>query len=128
MDFQALVFKLDYLRRLLVALNIDDSIVELVGQAYTMLLDLDRLNQEDVGAAPRASIVKNGRRGRPSFDVKEELTYLLEQGFKVSDISKVVGVSQRTIYIYIYIYIYIIFKSPLNIKQKQDLIIKYILY
>jgi hypothetical protein len=37
-------------------------------------------------------VVNCGRRGRPSFDIKErQLSFLVEKGFKVADISKVIG-------------------------------------
>ena len=45
-DFQTLQLKLDNLQRLLVNLEVDDSIVEMVGQASKMLFDLDETNQE----------------------------------------------------------------------------------
>ena len=45
-DFQILQLKRDYLQRLLVNLEVDDSIVEMVGQASKMLFDLDETNQE----------------------------------------------------------------------------------
>jgi hypothetical protein len=37
MDFQMLAMKLDYLQRLLVGLNVDDSIVVMVGQALSVM-------------------------------------------------------------------------------------------
>ncbi|CAB3995642.1 uncharacterized protein LOC110052565 [Paramuricea clavata] len=89
--------KLDYLQRLLVGLNVDDSVVAMVGQAYSVLNELDNADEE-LEMRSTASTVRTGRCGRPSFDVKrEQLVYLLEQGFKVSDISKIVGVCQRTV-------------------------------
>ena len=45
-DFQILQLKRDYLQRLLVNLEVDDCIVEMVGQASKMLFDLDETNQE----------------------------------------------------------------------------------
>ena len=45
-DFQTLQLKLDNLQRLLVNLEVDDCIVEMVGQASKMLFDLDETNQE----------------------------------------------------------------------------------
>ena len=37
MDFQVLAMKLDYLQQLLVGLNMDDSIVAMVGQAFSVM-------------------------------------------------------------------------------------------
>ena len=97
MDFQVLAMELDYLQRLLVGLNVDDSVVAMVGQACSVLNELDNADEE-LEMRSTASTVRTGRRGRPSFDVKrEQLVYLLEQGFKVSDINKIVGVCQRTV-------------------------------
>ena len=39
-----------------------------------------------------------GERGRPSFQIpKEQLSFLLEQGFKVQEVSSILGVGKRTI-------------------------------
>ena len=39
-----------------------------------------------------------GERGRPSFQIpKEQLSFLLEQGFKVQEVSSILGVGNRTI-------------------------------
>ena len=37
MDFQVLAMKLDYLQQLLVGLNMDDSIVAMLGQAFSVM-------------------------------------------------------------------------------------------
>ena len=99
-DFQVLLLRLDYLQRLLVNLNIDDSITENVGRAYNILFNLNQIRQGHAieGGRNTAPIVNSGRRGRPTYDIKEEqLSFLLENGFKVADMSKVIGVSQRTV-------------------------------
>jgi hypothetical protein len=63
----------------------------MVGQACSVLNELDNAD-EVLEMRLTALTVRTGRRGRRSFDVKrEQLVYLLEQGFKVSDISKIVG-------------------------------------
>ena len=94
-DFQVLLLKLDYLQRLLVGLNVDDNIVAMVGHAYNII---DEMDKSDVEPVVEALKIRTGHCGRPTFDVKaEQLLYLLEQGFKVFDISKIVGVSQRTV-------------------------------
>ena len=39
-----------------------------------------------------------GERGRPSFQIpKEQLSFLLEQGFKVQEVSSILGVGKQTI-------------------------------
>ena len=44
-DFQTVMCKLDYLQRLVVNLDLDDSLSEMVGAAYTLMSDIDRRNQ-----------------------------------------------------------------------------------
>lgn len=99
-DFQPLMFKMDYLQRLMVNLDVDESTVDMVGQAYSMLQVVSNRGNgnSDAESPGTAALVRSGARGRPSFDIKEEqLQYLVEQGFKVSDISKIVGTSTRTV-------------------------------
>ena len=97
-DFQRLLLKLDYLQRLLINLDVDDSVVERVQQASNILFNLDQANNGNPECSETVPVVNCGRRGRPSFDIKEDqLSFLVEKGFKVADISKVIGVSQRTI-------------------------------
>ena len=85
-----MVLKLDYLQRLLVGLNVDDAIIAMVGYAYNII---DEMDKSDIEPVIEACKIKIGRHGRPTFDVKrEQLLYLLEQGFIVPDISKIVGV------------------------------------
>ena len=98
-DFQILQLKRDYLQRLLVNLEVDDCIVEMVGQASKMLFDLDETNQEQENLESRTTVpvVNTRRRGRPAFDIKEEqVTFLLEHGFKVAEIANMKGASKRT--------------------------------
>ena len=91
-DFQRLLLKLDYLQRLLVNLDVDDSVVERVQQASNILFNLDQANNGNPECSETVPVVNCGRRGRPSFDIKEDqLSFLVEKGFKVADISKVIG-------------------------------------
>ena len=86
-DFQPIVFKLDFLQRIAVGLDVDELVTELIGHAYRMLVEIDQ-----------APLNSRGQRGRPSYEISEEqLHFLLEQGFKVCDISKILGVSARTV-------------------------------
>ena len=41
-DFQPIVFKLDFLQRITVSLDVDDVVTELVGLAYSMLVEMDQ--------------------------------------------------------------------------------------
>lgn len=79
----------------MVNLGTDDFVVEMISLAYRMLVEID-CNQTISGY--RASLSTPGERGRPSYDIREEqLSYLLEQGFTVRDISNILGVSIRTV-------------------------------
>ena len=83
------------MQRITVSLDVDDVVTELVGIAYSMLVDMDQRNH--VNCAYQASLNSSGERGRPSFEITEEqLLFLLEQGFQVGDISNILGVSART--------------------------------
>ncbi|CAH3188561.1 unnamed protein product, partial [Porites lobata] len=95
-DFQPIVFKLDFLQRIAVGLDVDELVTELIGHAYRMLVEIDQRNL--VNYAYQAPLNSGGQRGRPSYEISEEqLHFLLEQGFKVCDISKILGVSARTV-------------------------------
>ncbi|CAB3997955.1 Hypothetical predicted protein, partial [Paramuricea clavata] len=98
-DYQELMLKLDFLQRLLVNMNLDDSICANVGEAYNILFNMEQMEHqsrqelqtrsEENNAARQVS---RASRGRPSYDIKEEqLSFLLEKGFKVSEISKIIG-------------------------------------
>ena len=90
-DYQEVMLKLDFLQRLLVNMNVDDSICANVGEACNILFDMEHQSQRNESNAARK--VSQGNRGRPSYDIKEEqLSFLLR--FKVSEISKIFGVSQ----------------------------------
>ena len=80
------VLRLEYLQRFVVNLDIDDGVTEIICTAYRSIIRYT------------APLARSGRKGRPSFDVSEEqLSFLLEQGFKVATISNVLGVSVRTV-------------------------------
>ena len=77
-------------------MNVDGSICAKVGEACNILFDMEHQSQRNESNAARQVSQRN--RGRPSYDIKEEqLSFLLEKGFKVSEISKIFGVSKRTI-------------------------------
>ena len=98
-DFQPVILKLDYLQRLVVRFEVDDNVMEMVRMAYQMLVEIDENKHINCSSAGyRASLNMNGQRGRPSYDIMEEqLSFLLEQGFKVLDVSNILGVSVRTV-------------------------------
>ena len=69
-DFQPIVFKLDFLQRIAVNLDVDDVVTELVGLAYSMLVEMDQKNY--VNCAYQAPLNSSGKRGRPSYEITEE--------------------------------------------------------
>ena len=95
-DVQLLVCKVDFLQRMLVNLDIDDVITETVGRARSLLVEIERTENSYGGYS--ASVQHDGGRGRPSYLIsKEQLSYLIEQGFKLQEIGTMLGVSCRTV-------------------------------
>ena len=98
-DYQELMLKLDFFQHLLVNMNVDDSICANVGEACNILFDMEHQSQvrNETGVMLLDKFPK-GIVADPHMILKEEqLSFLLEKGFKVSEISKIFGVSQRTI-------------------------------
>ena len=85
--------------RIVVSLIVDESVIEMIGMAYRILSEIDILQDNKIRSAGyNAPLIKSGTCGRPSYHIdKDQLLFLLEQGFKVSDISSILGVSNRTI-------------------------------
>jgi hypothetical protein len=61
-DFQRLLLKLDYLQRLLINLDVDDSVVERVQQASNILFNLDQANNGNPECRETVPVVNCGRR------------------------------------------------------------------
>ncbi len=81
-------YKVDWLIRLLLRMggNLEESILPYLLQAKKILSTSDE--QEDVCSMATPPLVKTGFKGRPRFDLPfEQLAYLLDNGFKVTDIS-----------------------------------------
>ena len=80
-------FELDFLERIAVSPDVDKLVTKLNGDAYRMLVEIDQRNL--VNDAYQVPLNGRGKRGRPSYKISEEkLHFLLQQGFKVCDISK----------------------------------------
>ena len=74
----------------------DELVTKLIGHAYRMLVEIDQRNH--VNYENQAPLNSRGKRGRPLYEInKEQLHVLLQQGFKVCDISKILRVSVRTV-------------------------------
>lgn len=77
--------------------GIDERVLTLVGNANDIL---NGQNLQIASQAYSAELVSNeaGRRGRPRFNLPEDqLQFLLERGFTIPDISRMLSVSVRTI-------------------------------
>ena len=100
-EIGAVILRLDYINRMIVNLDLQDDIVytmcSLHDTVANIVLKYCRRTQV-VDAGYQARLKNTGSRGRPAFDIpNEQLSFLLEQGFGVPDISRMLGVGQRTV-------------------------------
>lgn len=91
--------RLAVLKRYLVNISIIYNILQLVDSAYRKVNQFEeRYNALSDNAASCPSKIYTGQRGKPSFNIKEEqVSFLLEQGFNVGEMSKMLGISKRTL-------------------------------
>ena len=98
-DYSSLVLRLEYLNRTIVnSGKLPDSGISHQALAIRCLQE----QQEAVtrGSCSRVARTFTGRPGRPSFQVhveEEQLSYLVESGFTVPQISELLEVSMRTV-------------------------------
>ena len=93
-NISSLVLRLDYLNRVIVG-GFPDPIVSSLGEVLSILREKEMEPEWEISSTDMEPI---RRRGRPSFDVKEEqLSFLVENDFKVPEISLMLGVSTRTV-------------------------------
>lgn len=69
-DFQPIIFKIDFVQRIAVSLDVDELVTELVGLAYKMLVEIEQSNHVN-GAGYKAPLTSSGKQGRPSFEISE---------------------------------------------------------
>ena len=94
-NISSLVPRLDYLNRVIVGEGLLDPIVSSLGEKLSILRRKEMEPDWEISSTGTESI---RRRGRPSFDVKEEqLSLLVENDFKVPEISLMLGVSTRPV-------------------------------
>lgn len=93
-DFTSVILRLEYLNRAIVnSGEFLDSVVSSIRQVLGILKDVMSHNQRTASETE----VRRGR-GIPAFDIREEqLLFLVDNGFKVSQISQLLGVSVRTV-------------------------------
>lgn len=94
-DISSLVLRLECLNRVIVGEGLPDAIVSSLGQVLLILREREREWDCEINSVNTES---SRRRGRPSFDIKEEqLAFLVENDFKVPEIGAMLGVSSRTV-------------------------------
>ena len=94
-DISNLVLRLECLNRVIVGEGLPDAIVSSLGQVLLILREREREWDCEINSMNTES---SRRRGRPSFDIKEEqLAFLVENDFKVPEIGAMLGVSRRTV-------------------------------
>lgn len=93
-----IALRLDYITRMLVNLDVPDDIVNTMSCLYQNLVAIEENQRAQPDQGYQAQSNQTGTRGRPSFQIsREQLSFLLEQGFKVPEISTMLGVSKRTV-------------------------------
>ena len=94
----SIVLRLDYITRMLVNLKVPDEIANTMRGSYESVVQLEANHNVVANDEYAAPISCTGTHGRPSHEIpREQLSFLLDQGFKVSQISVMLGVDQRTV-------------------------------
>ena len=93
-DYSSILLRLEYLNRTIINNGeLPESIVAGIGLAIKCLKD-----EQETTHGDRAVKMFSGCPGRPSFQVSEDqLSYLVESGFTVPQISQLLEVSRRTV-------------------------------
>jgi anti-sigma regulatory factor (Ser/Thr protein kinase) len=91
--------RLDYVNRMTVTLGLSEEVTNALSFVYQQL---DRISEiivesRDVDVQYRPSVIHSGR-GRPRISIpQEQLSFLVDQGFTVKEMSNILGAGQRTI-------------------------------
>ena len=94
-DLDFLIYKLTQLYKVLLASNVDTSVLERLSRCFTLLNSIQECSLPGTGYFPQT--ITSGR-GRPKFDITcEQLEHLLEIGLNCPTIAACLGVSLRTI-------------------------------
>ena len=92
-------YKVDWLIGLFLRIGggLEESILPHLLQAKQVLSISD--DQEEICGIATPPLLQTGLKGRPRFDISlEQLSYLLDNGFKVTDIASLLCVSSKTVY------------------------------
>ena len=92
-------YKIDWLCSLLLRFGgpLEDSLLLYLLEAQRMLSAIDK--DDGIGFSSSLPLIKTGFKGRPKVDIPhEQLQYLIDNGFKATDIAKMLCVSEKTVY------------------------------
>ena len=97
-EIGSIVLRLDYMTGMLVNLEVPDEIINTMRGSYKSVAQLEANHNVVANDGYAAPIFCTGNRGRPSYEIpREQLSFLLDQEFKVAQISVMLGVGQRTV-------------------------------
>ena len=83
---------------MLVNLEVPDEIVNTMRGLYKSVVQLEANHNVVASDGYAAPVFCTGTRGRPSYEIpREQLSFLSDQGFNVSQISVLLGVGQRNV-------------------------------
>ncbi|CAB4003199.1 uncharacterized protein LOC110052565 [Paramuricea clavata] len=91
--------RLDYVNRMSVTLGLPEEVINAFSLVYQQL---DRMSERmvesrDVDVQYHPYVICSGR-GRPRISIsQEQLSFLVDQGFTVKEMSSILGVGQRTV-------------------------------
>ena len=92
-DVELLKLRMDYVSRMLVTIDVPEEIVNTMSSVYE---NLERV--ADHTTQYRAQSTSSTGRGRPKTDIsREQLEFLVDQGFTAGEMSEVLGVGKRTV-------------------------------
>lgn len=94
-----IVLRLDIFSGILVNLDIDQEMEDTVGNLHLIADAMERSRYSNITSEGyRPPVNLTGGLGRPSFGIsREHLSFLLEQGFEVQEISSIFGVGKITV-------------------------------
>jgi hypothetical protein len=100
-DVDLVKLRLDYVNGMLVTLDVPDEIVNTMSSVHQQLerFVLDSNHGSDAQYyGYQASSTPSIGRGRPTIDIsREQLAFLVDQGFTAGEMSGVLGVGKRTV-------------------------------
>ena len=96
---EGMAIRFDALKRLLVSIGIEETTVQLVDTICQSLNECHKRYPmpRATSSSSQPARIHRGHCGQPLYEIRDEqLSFLLEQGFKVAEVSNMLGVSKRT--------------------------------